>query len=324
MKKTRAKLVGVFLFLIVSLSIYTIYDNNRVTIVEQEVVIEDLPKELVGFSILQVSDLHEKSFGENQEKLIEKINSLSYDAIVFTGDMLKRPTSTNYQPFYQLLDGIQHKENAWFVPGNTDPEGYHSKSKQSFQKTDFIKGMEQRGIKLLEALATLQKGQAKVHFAYFDFIFEQADPALSSKDLSEEYLNHLQRLREEVSCHVIIEESDLFIGLTHYPVVDQRIDSLLFEENQKVTVRDIDILLAGHYHGGQIRIPLLGALFIPEVGYGTNGFFPPQDRVKGLWDYRELNQYVSTGLGSSDAIKLLNFRLFNTPEINLIVLKSRK
>jgi predicted MPP superfamily phosphohydrolase len=40
--------------------------------------------------------------------------------------------------------------------------------------------------------------------------------------------------------------------------------------------------MAGHYHGGQFRIPFVGALFVLEAWYEKSGLFPPQDRVKGL------------------------------------------
>jgi len=45
--------------------------------------------------------------------------------------------------------------------------------------------------------------------------------------------------------------------------------------------------------------------------------------VKGLWEYKQTKQYVSAGLGTSDAIPFLKFRLFNPPEINVLTLKSK-
>ncbi|KHE66951.1 hypothetical protein LD39_20070, partial [Halobacillus sp. BBL2006] len=115
------------------------------------------------------------------------------------------------------------------------------------------------------------------------------------------------------------EDNEVLIALNHYPVIDERIDQLKGTTYYKF--RDYDLIIAGHYHGGQIRIPFLGALIVPEAFYDFGGLFPPQDRVKGLWEYKGVKQYVSAGLGSSDAVGFLNFRLFNTPEINLLTLR---
>ena len=81
-------------------------------------------------------------------------------------------------------------------------------------------------------------------------------------------------------------------------------------------------MLAGHYHGGQWRIPFYGAIFIPDA-FSEIYLFPNQDEVKGLVTWGDTNQYVSAGLGASSNYKFLEFRLFNSPEINLLILKSK-
>ena len=82
---------------------------------------------------------------------------------------------------------------------------------------------------------------------------------------------------------------------------------------------------SGHYHGGQLRLPFFGALYIPSPTSGiANGYFPKQNEVKGLNQIIDMQQYISAGLGSSASISFLDFRLFNTPEINLITLRCHK
>ena len=112
-------------------------------------------------------------------------------------------------------------------------------------------------------------------------------------------------------------ESYTTIGITHYPWNNG------FYDNAREHVGKYDLVIAGHYHGGQIRIPFYGALFIPNINEA--GLFPKQSDVSGYNVYGDYKQYISRGLGAS---KLggtnLKFRLFNTPEINLITLVKDK
>lgn len=319
----------VIVLIILLIVIYSIYDNNRVKIIQQVIRIESLPKDLDGYTILQISDLHEKRFGNNQSGLINKINSVSYDTLVITGDMLVHESSKNYRPFYDMLDGISNKDTILFVPGNTDPPIYYLDKQGNYIKTDFYEGMENRGVKTLETLYSDNKGESSLHFVDFELSFQtQSYIELTKEKLVSKHseLSEVKVEKEIQSYRYVaslenIESSDVIIALTHYPVVDLRIDSIIADSQKSIL--NYDLIMAGHYHGGQIRLPLIGAIFVPEAWDEKKGFFPPKDRVKGLWEYRGIKQYVSAGLGSSNARPYLNFRFFNTPEINVLTLKAK-
>ncbi|MGM0874200.1 MAG: metallophosphoesterase [Bacillota bacterium] len=324
MRKAGGKFLLGLLLLIMVLVIYTVWDNNRIKVVEQEIAINNLPEEVDGFKILQVTDLHEKVFGTNQERLIEEINSIDYDAIVFTGDMLISGNSSNYEPFYELLEGINNKEHALFVPGNSDPSSYVVDHEKKLKKHEFIEGMELRGVKLLESINSVEKGTSHIHFVDFELsiLDPQMRAAIPTEGKSAIYVQHRNQLLKEMSKLGAANDSDVLIALNHYPVVDARIDQLMNNPNNEF--REYDLIMAGHYHGGQIRLPFIGALFVPEPYYERSGLFPPQDRVKGLWEYKQTKQYVSAGLGSSQTVSFLKFRLFNPPEINVLTLKKKE
>lgn len=74
--------------------------------------------------------------------------------------------------------------------------------------------------------------------------------------------------------------------------------------------RGVDLMLAGHTHGGQIRLPLIGALWVPG-----QGFFPKYDAGLFLKDSSYL--YISRGLGTSE----IDFRFLCRPEVSLLTLK---
>ena len=120
----------VLLFILILVTIYQFIDNNRINIVEEEVVIENLPSEFEGFKILQISDLHGKEFGKSQSMLTKKINSIDYDIIAITGDM-KDVHSDNIDSFLTMLKNIKNKENIFYVPGNTDLESFEQEIKEN-------------------------------------------------------------------------------------------------------------------------------------------------------------------------------------------------
>ncbi len=309
---------------------YNIWDNSRVITVEEDIVVEDLPEEFEGFKILQISDLHEREFGSNQEKLLEAINSVDFDAIIFTGDLLNGLESKNFDSFYTLLDGINNKKYAFFTPGNTDPEIYELNSDGSLVKNEFVIGMEKRGVKLLESVQSISRNEARLSFV--DFELSLMTPESQRQDYNgrvrpeyailPEYHEYEKKLVDEVSEINSQSDSDVLIALNHYPVIDAKIDYIKNQKNYEF--RHYDLIVSGHYHGGQVRLPFIGALFVPEPWYDNGGLLPPQDRVKGIWEYEDTKQYVSAGLGSSDAISFINFRLFNTPEINVLILSKDK
>lgn len=78
------------LVFIVGIILYSVYDNNRIVLVKEKVEIENLHTSFNNFKILQITDLHGKMFGKNQKNLIDKINSINYDAIAIIGDIYDR------------------------------------------------------------------------------------------------------------------------------------------------------------------------------------------------------------------------------------------
>ena len=110
MRKFFKRLALVILSVILIVVVYSIFDNNRIRVVEQQIVIDDLPEEFEGFKILQIADLHGKTFGKDQERLLKLMNSIDYDMIAICGDMMDRHTEDN-EPFFDILNGLDNKEN---------------------------------------------------------------------------------------------------------------------------------------------------------------------------------------------------------------------
>lgn len=289
MKKILKIVFAVIFIIIILVVAYNVYDNNRIKVVEQTVNINELPSEFEDFKILQISDLHGKTFGENQDKLVNLINSIDYDIIAITGDMASQHTE-DIQPFIDMLDGIVNKDYVFYVQGNVDKEAISENTNEITEEGQLL---IDKGCKILDKPYEIKKGESSLWVSRF---------------INNDSFYNLTGISEE-------NDSSVKIALTHYPRYKYH-----FTEDQNIP--NYDLVLAGHYHGGQWRIPFYGAVFVPDA-FSNVYLFPNQDEVKGLVTWGNTNQYVSAGLGANNRFKFLEFRLFNSPEINLLILKSK-
>lgn len=318
-------LVAVILLLLIG-TIYNVYDNNRFIVAEQDISLTNLPKNFDGYRILQISDLHGKCFGEKQTELLDVINSIEYDCILFTGDMNKYEDSDSKysQAILELLNGIENKETVFWIDGNTGPFAIETVNGScTGELTDMGKIIEQAGAEVLLSPVEITKGDDSIWFV----------PELCQSDIQMNYLGVTEDMFETTEDYqnvvsygqslqewynLLNENGQVKIRVNHYPI-----QADLTQDSWKTLgYLDYELSIAGHYHGGQIRLPLIGALYIPSPTSGIkNGYFPKQNEVKGLNQIVDMQQYISAGLGASASISFLDFRLFNTPEINLITLR---
>lgn len=120
-----------------------------------------------------------------------------------------------------------------------------------------------------------------------------------------------------------VETEDCFIiglmdGSMNVPVLDSdKFKILLAHRPEKFdfyAAENMDLVLSGHTHGGQLRLPFIGGFFAP-----TQGFFP--EYVSGKYEKNQVTMIISRGLGNSS----FPFRLFNQPElvvVNLIPMQE--
>lgn len=322
------------LLLLVGITTYNVYDNHRFMVVEAEIAVERLPQSFDGFRILQISDLHGKYFGEHQADLIRVINSLDYDMIAFTGDMnasrfeVEENVINSSQPILDLLDGIVKKDLMFWVDGNTGP--YAMKNDGGLKNGDLTEiGMvlQEKGCIILDRPHAIPRGRDRIwmtpemNAVIFDWERSMMNDVerLGGTENAQKFASfYRQRF---AAFQQLRDNGEVKILLTHVP----KQINLTPEEIAQTGELDYSLILAGHFHGGQLRLPLIGALYIPSpmTGWNGSGFFPDPRAVKGWSYFGDTPQYVSTGLGASDHIWLASFRLFNTPEINLITLTQK-
>lgn len=325
--KVLKKIILVGLALAALTAVWGVIDNNRVVVVEETIQIENLPDAFDGYQILQISDLHGKEFGSAQKNLLAKINALDYDLIAVTGDMASS-RDANPQPLYDLLDGLDKDTPIFYTAGNSGPWDLDI---WTGEITSVGKELQARGVTLLDLPYALEKngetiwiGELWDTWVVRSFYVDQAVQELKKADLGAEerqkaelQAQYQQKLLDALEQ---IQPEDTLIAVSHTPY------STDFVGEPRQIEPSYDLVLVGHYHGGQICLPLIGAIYIPDGASTTRGFFPKTIDVKGLRDWKEwggFQQYISTGLGASDSIPLLGFRLFNPPEINLLTLRKK-
>lgn len=324
--KTKKIILVSFLLLLIISTIYTIYDNKRFIVVEQEITVSNLPNSFDGYRILQISDLHGKYFGENQDKLLSAINSVDYDCILFTGDMNKYEDSdiSSSQAVLDLIYGLENRNTVLWVDGNTGPFAAETINGSCTGKlTDIGEMIESAGVKILLLPIKITKAGESIWFVPE---LCQADIQMNYLSVSEDMFDNANDFQNVQSYGHSLQEwynqlnqnQQIKIRVNHFPIQAKMTKT----DWNSLGYLDYSLSIAGHYHGGQIRLPFIGALYIPSPTSGVmNGYFPKQNEVKGLNRILDMQQYISSGLGASASVSFLNFRLLNTPELNLITLK---
>jgi predicted MPP superfamily phosphohydrolase len=328
MKRTFQWLVAVLLLIAAAVA-YNIYDNQRFAVRQESVTLDRLPPAFDGYRILWISDLHGYRFGPAQARLTAAINALDYDLLALGGDMAlsdpDRSDLENAGPVFELLDGLTGDTPVYWVDGNWRPRATHDVyGIETGTPSQLGEALQSRGVTLLLAPQPITRGAERIWFT----------PALSEADFApgarEVVLNVLgQKVFEQTEAffgavgdtfHQIKGNGEVKILLTHFPKpVGGSVEQVAMTGEMPY-----DLILAGHYHGGQWRLPLLGAVYLPSwVSGGGREFFPDQRMVKGWSAYGGTPQYVSAGLGASNHFGWDGFRLFNTPEVSVITLRSR-
>ncbi|TGE38879.1 metallophosphoesterase [Desulfosporosinus fructosivorans] len=248
---------------------YLCFDIHSIAVKRYTIAISKLPTEFQGFTILHLTDLHSKDYGDAQKHLIELINRQQFDAVAITGDLVDKSNSI-MEPAIALVKGLQSKP-VFFVPGNHEWwTNYQIKSP-----------LEDHGVHILE----------NRHFKYHIgsshiWIMGVDDPYLGRDKLNMALAD--------------VTDSMPKVLLAHAPNIFS-----------KAVEANADLVLVGHTHGGQVRLPLIGAVVAPG-----EGLFPEFDY--GQFTSGSTNMIINGGLGES----VLPIRFYNRPEIVLVTLVS--
>ena len=235
-----------------------------------------------------ISDLHDHKFGEDNEKLAEKIREIDPDLIFIDGDMLNGE-SENAEVPVTLIRELKDTAPIYYALGN------HEIDYMENGHPELTEELEAAGAVVLDKeYVDVEVDGIQIRLGgMYDYAFglNGNNDASAAPDDTRSFLEDFQNTDR------------LKIMLAHRP------DSFIFGDASKVW--DVDLVISGHNHGGQVGLAFLGGLY-----GGDQGFFP--EYVHGMYEKDNFQMLVTSGLGS-DRQKLPRFN--NPPEIAVLEIR---
>ena len=276
--KKRALLCAALLALI----LWTVWGNTALELNVYSVSSRDLPAAFDGYRIAHISDLHNAEIGEGNETLLTMLKEAEPDIIAITGDLIDS-NHTDVAVALAFAEAAMEIAPCCYVNGNHE----------AWIKDYGVlrSGLEAAGVVVLEneRITLTASGDSISLLGMNDPSFPAtlADDAMSTNIQSQ--MNTFWA-----------DDGTYTILLSHRPE--------LFDLYVK---RGADLVLSGHAHGGQFRLPFIGGLIAPN-----QGLFPEYDA--GLYSEGSTNMIVSRGIGNS----VVPLRFNNRPEVVLVKLET--
>ena len=280
--KTKRIIIITILILLAVFGGITVWGNLTVGTTRYKITLERLPVAFEGYKIAQIADLHNSEFGEDNSKTIKILKEENPDIIVITGDLV----DSNHMDIDIAIKFIQQAVKispCYYVTGNHEAwigDIYYELEEQLLDA----------GVTVLrDEVITISNDKDSIQLIGLD------DPDFSDQ------APYLQESMLEAKLYNMNLKDGFKILLSHRP------------EFFGVYVKnDIDLVLSGHAHGGQFRIPFIGGVIAPN-----QGFFPKYD----AGEYHEANttMIVSRGIGNS----IIPVRINNRPEVVIVQLYSQ-
>lgn len=191
---------------------------------------EKVPANFDGLRIVQVSDLHDARFGNNQQKLIAKVKDTNPDYIFITGDVID---SNRYdlKQSLQAVKGLVELADVYYVLGNHEVA--------SNKVNEIYEALSSLGVHVMANEST---------------VLERDGERLAILGIEDPLMGRSTEEMLEMATAYVPEDM-LKLLLAHRP-----------EVFSTYVTQGIDLVFSGHAHGGQVRIPGIGGLVAPGQG----------------------------------------------------------
>ena len=270
--------------------VYGIFGGRyHVNVRQENLYFENLPKQLNGFKLVQLSDIHLGSFGKNtyvMEETVRIVNQLNPDLLLFTGDLVNNfsEETIGFEPY---LKKFSAKYGKYAIQGNHDYGDYSTWPDTASKRIN------------------LQQIQSSLTDAGFKLLLNQGE-RIAVKDTSFSLIGVENWGHPPFPQYANLEEA-----MKGMP--DQSFKILMSHDpahwkSMVVSQTDIDLTLSGHTHGAQFGIKIAGIEFSP--------IWFIQKHWGGLYQSDNQLLYVNRGLGTIGFPGRIEMR----PEISVLTL----
>lgn len=239
-----------------------------------------------------ISDLHDHTFGEKNEELVQMLKEQEPDLILMAGDIIN-DISKDSHVAVELIEQVKDIAPVYYSLGNQE-EDYIGRG-----TSDLLNELKDAGaIVLDESYQDIQvNGNAIRLGGMYDYAFAlDGNNTTRKKNMRPSLYQFLTDFQDTDSYRLM---------MAHRP------DSFIFGDAAKTW--EIDLVVSGHNHGGQVILPFLGGIY-----GGDQGWFPKY--VDGVHHFKKVkNMVITRGLGSGEE-KLPRFN--NKPEVVMIYLEK--
>jgi len=273
-------MIGILIALILFFVIVMIIDGNRFVIREYTISTDKIDRE---YTFALLADLHNRSYGMDNAKLIEAVDGVRPDIILTAGDMLTAKPRKSYQTALGFMKKIGEKYPVYYGIGNHE---YRMK----LYREDYGDTFEQYTGALKEAGIHVLDNES----------LETDEFIITGVSIDRRYYKRFQKtvMKKECLTDTLGETSrdKYHILLAHNP-----------EYFEEYADWGPDLVVSGHVHGGIMRLPVLGGVISPKLV-----LFPKYDG--GLFAKNATTMILSRGLG----MHTLPIRIFNPGELVVI------
>ena len=274
--KNKITIFSCFVFLFIG---YLFCGNNKVIVSRYVISSPKIPKNFNKYKIAHISDFHNCPLGN---QIVKKLKKEHPDIIVITGDLIDS-TQTDIDVSLCFVKELLPIAPVYYVTGN------HEAAISDYPK--FEKRLKELGVSVLdERQIDLTKNGESICLTGI------GDANMRDR-FEPKYKNRIANKLSNLPIH----EEKFNILLSHRP-----------EEFGTYSTFGYHLVLTGHAHGGQIRIPFIGGIYAP-----SQGFFPEYDA--GVYTVGDMNMIVSRGIGNS----VFPLRVNNFPELVIVHLENQ-
>lgn len=264
------------------------YDCNRFVTVRYELKSKKIAREC---AFVLLSDLHNKSFGKQNERLLKKIDELAPEAILTAGDMLTSAEGEEYRVAVGLMERLGAKYPVYYGMGNHEHRMGLNRERYGNIYETYMESLHNAGIEpLINENVDLVSSNINICGLQMDRCYYKH---FSKYPMQGNYLRDTLGPSKKDKFQILI---------AHNPDY--------FEEYAEWGA---DLVVSGHVHGGLMRLPVLGGVVSPKLT-----FFPKYDG--GRYEKGESVMILSRGLGTHT----LPIRIFNPGELIVIRLSPEQ